>query len=308
MKKPYIYDEQERELIINCPASFRFSANLDYLNRSDNECMYTIRENSVERAVYADGRWVIIRITSMNDQDLIIQFMQEDRLITKAECDDVFAYVAEWFDLFSEIEPFYQLAEADPLLRDPVARFYGLRIMGISNLFEALVWGVLGQQINLTFAYTLKRRFVETFGEKIEVGGTAYWQFPTAQSVSTLDVRDLANLKMTTKKAEYIIGIAQLLASEQLTKQQLMAVETMAEAEQTLTKVRGIGPWTANYVLMRCLRYKEAFPIDDVGFQNAVKLVGGYDGKPNKQTLRMLARPWKGYEAYAVFYLWRCLY
>lgn len=164
--------------------------------------MYLIRENTVERAVYADGRWVIIHVTSLNDIDLVIHLIQEETVVTGAMCEDVFAYVTDWFDLRSELEPFYQLAEADVLLQEPVTRFYGLRIMGIPNLFEALVWGVLGQQINLTFAYTLKRRFVETFGEKIEVGGTAYWQFPTAQSVSTLDVRDLANLKMTTKKKQ----------------------------------------------------------------------------------------------------------
>lgn len=308
MRRTYTYIEEQNQLTIFCPATFRFSINLAYLSRSDNECMYVATEEVVERAVYVDHQWFLIRVFSLNDVDLTVQFIGTNATVSAKALDEVYDFIVDWFDLTFEIELFYEIAKRDRLLKQPAETFYGLRIMGIPDLFEALVWGILGQQINLQFAYTLKRRFVETFGEKMEQDEKTYWLFPTADYVSTLDVEDLTILKTSTKKAEYIIGIAQLLASNQLTKQQLMEVETMAEAEQILTSIRGIGPWTANYVLMRCLRFREAFPIDDVGFHNAVKDVGGYDAKPDKQTLKQLAIPWKGYESYAVFYLWKWLY
>ena len=88
----------------------------------------------------------------------------------------------------------------------------------------------------------------------------------------------------------------------------LLETNDVKEAEKILTKIRGIGPWTANYVLMRCLRFTSAFPIDDVGLHNAVKHVIGSEQKPTKEELLNLSAPWKGWEAYATFYLWRFLY
>jgi DNA-3-methyladenine glycosylase II len=75
-----------------------------------------------------------------------------------------------------------------------------------------------------------------------------------------------------------------------------------------LVNIRGIGPWTANYVLMRCLRFPSAFPIDDVGLQNAIKHPLGRDKKPTKDEIMKFAGNWTNWESYATFYLWRFLY
>ena len=78
------------------------------------------------------------------------------------------------------------------------------------------------------------------------------------------------------------------------------------KAEKLLVRIRGIGPWTANYVLMRCLRFPTAFPIDDVGLHNVIKLLTGSETKPTK--IKEYATTWTNWESYATFYLWRTLY
>jgi len=83
---------------------------------------------------------------------------------------------------------------------------------------------------------------------------------------------------------------------------------SLKKAEQQLTSIRGIGPWTANYVLMRCLRYPDAFPIADVGLRNAIKYITKADRKPTKEEILVYAKDWRGFESYATFYLWRYLY
>jgi DNA-3-methyladenine glycosylase II len=75
-----------------------------------------------------------------------------------------------------------------------------------------------------------------------------------------------------------------------------------------LVRVRGIGPWTAHYVRMRCLRDPRAFPIGDAGLHNAVKARLGLERKPTPQELQALFANWAGWEAYATFYLWHSLY
>ena len=178
------------------------------------------------------------------------------------------------------------------LLQQAVSEFYGLRNIGIPDLFEALCWGILGQQINLTYAYTLKRRFVETFGSSIEWEGQSYWIFPEPEDIAKLTVEDLSSLKMTVKKCEYLIGVAQLIADGSLSKAQVMGTGDFKQAEKMLVKIRGVGPWTANYVLMRCLRFPNAFPIADVGLHNAIKHLTGAEEKPTKEEILKLAAPW----------------
>src|SRR5699024_1206194 len=161
----------------------------------------------------------------------------------------------------------------------------GLRIIGIHDLFEALCWGDIGQQINLAFAYTLKRRFVESFGQATIYQGKKYWLFPDYQKVANLAVEDLAELKMTQRKSEYNIGVAQLMASGALSKEDLLKLGRLQAAEKELVKIRGIGPWTANYVSMRCLRYPDSFPVADVGLMNALKELLEVDKKPTKEEI-----------------------
>lgn len=97
------------------------------------------------------------------------------------------------------------------------------------------------------------------------------------------------------------------MASGELSREKLMEMDFKG-AEKSLMKIRGVGPWTANYVLMRCLRFQTAFPIDDVGLINSIKLLQNMNRKPTKDEIMELSIPWKNWESYATFYLWRVLY
>src|SRR5699024_11134441 len=136
-------------------------------------------------------------------------------------------------------------------------------------------------------------------GEAISYQDNPYWIFPSYQKIATLTPEDMTMIKMTQRKSEYIIGIAQLMASDDLSKEGLLSLRDFDKIEKAMTKIRGIGPWTANYCLMRCLRYPNAFPVADVGLQNAVKFFKEMDRKPTQAELYSLAIPWQGYEAYA---------
>ncbi len=113
---------------------------------------------------------------------------------------------------------------------------------------------------------------------------------------------------MTTRKCEYLIGIAKLITEGKLSKESLLQTQDVKIAEKQLTAIHGIGPWTAHYVLMRCLRFPSAFPIDDVGLHNAIKFITGSQNKPTKNEIKDFAANWTNWESYATFYLWRVLY
>ena len=299
---------QQDHLIIAVPKEFSFKENISYMSRSTNECMFEIRDGKVIKAIPVGNEIPLVEISENPEGNLLIRFIGKSTPSSKSVCDELVHYVRDWFDLDTDLKSYYKMAKNDPLLQRAVSEFYGLRNIGIPDLFEALCWGILGQQINLTYAYTLKRRFVETFGSSIEWEGQSYWIFPEPKVIAKLTVEDLAPLKMTVKKCEYLIGVAQLIADGSLSKKLVLGTGDFKQAEKMLVKIRGIGPWTANYVLMRCLRFPNAFPIADVGLHNAIKHLTGAIEKPTKEAILKLAVPWKDWESYATFYLWRFLY
>ncbi|PFJ05387.1 DNA-3-methyladenine glycosylase [Bacillus cereus] len=295
-------------LTLTVPKEFSFQENLRYLSRSNNECMFHIEDNKIYKVIPVQNVSPLVEISLNAYSNIQIRFLVESYISEKWVHDAVANYVKEWFDLTTDLAPFYKLAKHDPLLQKPIKEFYGLRTLGIPDLFEALSWGIIGQQINLTYAYTLKRRLVEQFGNYVEWNGRKHWIFPSPETIANLHVEDLKKLKMTTRKCEYLIGIARLVTEGQLSKEALLQTQSLKLAEKQLTAIHGIGPWTANYVLMRCLRFPSAFPIDDVGLHNAIKCITGSENKPTKQEIKEFARNWINWESYATFYLWRILY
>jgi len=290
------------------PPGFSFEHTLGYLTRSPNECMFYVEQDSVFKLIETGHHDTVVQISGNPDGSIRIRFVDQANKLQLPERLAAAAYVWDWFDLGADLEPFYELAGRDSLLDGVVRQFRGLRIVGIPDLFEALCWGIIGQQINLPFAYTLKRRFVEAFGQSVDWNERSYWKFPAPQEVAGLNASDLTPLQLTGKKAEYMIGVAGLIAEGRLSKQSLVELGDPQWIEKELTRIRGIGPWTANYVLMRCLRIPSAFPIEDVGLHNAVKHVLGLEAKPTIEQLKQLSAGWGDWKAYATFYLWRTLY
>ncbi|GGG79092.1 DNA-3-methyladenine glycosylase family protein [Paenibacillus radicis (ex Gao et al. 2016)] len=311
----YTVSPDGRELYLPLPEPFSFTQNVSYLARAAGECMHRVVDGRIRKAIPVDGETegdsslsVVVEVFEEQPGRLSVRFLAPEEPPSELVRDAVALYTREWFDLDTDLAPFYHMASKDPLLELPIRTHHGLRTIGIPDLFEALCWGIIGQQINLPFAYTLKRRFVERYGRSLEYNGECYWLFPSPKDIAALPVEELTELKMTTKKSEYLIGVAGLVSSGQLTKEKLLGAGDLKQAEKMLVSIRGIGPWTANYVLMRCLRTPSAFPIDDVGLHNAIKHVLGIDRKPTKEEIVKLSANWTGWQSYATFYLWRLLY
>jgi DNA-3-methyladenine glycosylase II len=300
--------DNQQELILFVPKEFSFAENLKYLSHASNECLFHIKDQRIYKAVPIEQETAIIAISAKDENAITIRFLGDTTPTRKWVRAAVAGYVRDWFDLERDLLPFYDLAKTDPLLRRAIESFPGLRNVGIPDLFEAICWGIIGQQINLTFAYTLKRRLVENFGRHLVCDGEEYWIFPTPQDIAALTVKDMEVLRMTVKKCEYLIGVAQLIVQGKLSKELLLNARDYKKAEKMLVQIRGIGPWTANYVLMRCLRMPAAFPIDDVGLHNAIKYLMGTENKPSKEEILKLSSTWTNWESYATFYLWRFLY
>jgi DNA-3-methyladenine glycosylase II len=285
------------------PREFSYHLNLEFLQRSPRELLHIVEGDHVLKAVKYEQEKILFRLRS-GEQRLILEFLNGEP--SAAGKRFVKNYVTEWFDLETDLKPFYKMASTDKLLHEIVKRFFGYRIIGQPDLFESIVWAVLGQQINLQFAYTLKQRFVEKFGERLFWNNESYYLFPDAKLVANLTDDVLLTLQFSRQKSAYTIGIAQAFASGKVSKEKLKEM-TFTEAKEYLMKIKGIGNWTANYALMKTFRYPNAFPLEDAGIHNAIKNLRKMSRKPTLDEVRRAFRKYKGWEAYATLYLWKSL-
>src|SRR6185436_1204826 len=138
------------------------------------------------------------------------------------------------------------------LLRDRataglVARRRGLRIPLTADPFEALTWAVLGQQVNLAFAFTLRRNLLSLVGAPAPRGMRAH---ATAAEVARLDPADLIRRQLSRSKAQYVVELSRAVAGGELPLDALHGAAA-SRIEETLLARRGVGPWTAAYVMLR---------------------------------------------------------
>ena len=288
---------------IAVPVEFDYEQNLQFLKRSPKEVLHRVEEDGVVKLLQVNGELVLFKVKS-SDKGLTIDFLNTTPSVQIQE--HVKNFVREWFDLETDLIPFYKLAKKDELLKDLVKKHYGYRIIGQPDLFESLVWAVLGQQINLQFAYTLKQRFVENFGERLSWNDKNYFLFPTPQEVMKLGDADLLPLQFSRQKSKYSVNIAEAFASGTISKEKLKGLP-LQEAKEILMNVKGVGNWTANYALMKTFRYPDAFPLEDAGVHNAIKNLKRMKQKPSLAQVKRVFKNYKGWEAYATLYLWKSL-
>ena len=288
---------------IKTPDIFSYELCLSFLKRSPKEVLHRIEGDQVFKALLVEGKPVIFCVEEGIDC-LRVTFPgpRPDASARRL----VATYVREWFDLDTDLRPFYAVAREDALLKSLIKKYRGYRIVGQPDLFESLVWAVLGQQINLGFAYTLKQRFVEQFGTSVSHDGRTYWIFPPPDRVATLKDEDLLPLQFSRQKSKYVRLLGEHFASGLISKEKLRALP-FDEAKQALMKIKGIGNWTANYALMKTFRYPNAFPLEDAGVHNAIKNLKGLKEKPTLDQVKRIFKKYAGWEAYATLYLWKSL-
>ena len=293
----------QQTILLATPPLFSFQECLWFLNRNYDDCLHEVGENAVLKAIATPFGDVLFRVSDQGG------FLRIDVLEgNAAECRDFLeAYVTEWFDMDRELDPFYAYLKRDSRLEYMAEDFSGLRLMGISDMFEALCWSIIGQQINLTFAYKVKRRMVERFGRHIEWDNRVFHIFPDPATLADATVDELRGMQFSEKKAEYLIGVARAFVEGTLSRGQIDALPDFEARQKALTAHKGIGVWTANYVLMKSFRAPEGIPHGDVGLLNALVGHGIIAERSEKGKIEAFFRDYAGWETYVTFYLWRSL-
>ena len=299
------WDDTGTTGFLRLPKEFDFAKCLKFMARSPEEPCHLVNQGSLYKLLKLDQDPILLKIQLRNKNALSIEFLTK-RPIRSIRAK-VAKYIWNWFDMETNLKSFYRMAKDDVVLKHIATSYYGLRMVSIPDLFEAICWAIMGQHINLNFAYILKKRFVESFGERFRIDNRNLYLFPTPELIAKQTVSRFKQLQFTAKKSAYIIEVAKKIKEGALSKKILLEKGSFKSAKKELMRLHGVGKWTAEYVCLRCLKDPAAFPVDDVGLQNAIKRQLSLATKPTVDEIYKFSRPWKNWEAYATFYLWNSL-
>jgi DNA-3-methyladenine glycosylase II len=163
-----------------------------------------------------------------------------------------------------ELAAFYRLAASDRVLAPLVQRFRGVKPPRFPTLFETLVNAIACQQVTLTLGIRLLNRLAEAYGPPVLVPGMPAHAFPQPEDLAVVAPEMLRELGLSRQKARALIELASAVAAKRLDLDRLVSSDDNTTVAQ-LRQLRGVGRWTAEYVLLRGLGRLCIFPGDDVG-------------------------------------------
>ncbi len=200
------------------------------------------------------------------------------------------------------IEEFYKLSKNDINLHLLAKSFTGIRPPRFPTLFEALVNAISCQQVTLDLGILLLNRLSENYGQKFEDTSGIQSAFPQPNDLQYVSEDEIKKLGFSYQKARAIKDLVQsLLFNDTL----FSNLENMTNEEIVvfLSKMRGIGRWSSEYVLLRGLGRLDVFPGDDVGAQNNLMRMFHLGSKPNYEQIRTLTKKWQPYSGLVYFHL-----
>jgi DNA-3-methyladenine glycosylase II len=201
-----------------------------------------------------------------------------------------------------ELEPFYRWAADDTALAELIARCYGMRPPQAPTLFEALVTSISAQQVNLAFATVTRSRLIRRFGQAMGLDGRTFYAFPTPESLANAALQELRDMQFSWRKAEYIVNLARLVVMGELRLEEFPQLTNEAVIER-ITQVKGLGRWTADWLLARGLGRADVIAAGDLGVRKAVGKFYFNGQTPSIEEVRTYAARWGAFQSLTVHYL-----
>ena len=183
-----------------------------------------------------------------------------------------------------------ELSENDIILSRIINKFDDLELISRGDIFFTLIRSIIGQQISVKAASTVWSRFTGKVGEI------------TPKNILSVDFEDLRSCGLTQKKTEYVIGISESWHEYSLFDWNKMDDEEVIEK---LIKLRGVGKWTAEMILIFTLLRPDVFPIGDIGMIRGIEKSYNSGVRMSNEELYALSEKWKPWRTVACCYMWR---
>lgn len=282
-------DEGAFSLKLNYREPFDFSSLLSFLAVRAIPGVETVDDSCYKRTISVGG---------VASNIVVTQHPGEPALLVSIETEDakllfpIMTRIKNLFDLDADPAEVASVLGRDADLEKLLRQSPGQRVPGCWSPFEIAVRAIVGQQVSVKGATTVMGRIAAQYGNRTEFGLC----FPEPENLLSLDT---TTLSMPQKRAQAIKDLSQHVADGDIRFDPGVATERLVEQ---LTAIKGIGPWTAQYIAMRALNDPDAFLDGDLVL---LKVARSYLGIETRQGLLGRAECWRPWRAYAGMHLWR---
>jgi 3-methyladenine DNA glycosylase/8-oxoguanine DNA glycosylase len=226
--------------------------------------------------------------------------------------------LAGFLGLNQPVTGFRRAVKDHPVMGVLARKFPGLRIPQVPSLWEGLCWAIIGQQINLAFAYRLRNRLIALgngVGSKAGDGlndGYALaaldppYPFPSPAQVLAIPEEAWRPAQFSRQKTVYLKELARACEEGRLVEETLRGMPD-EEAREALISIKGLGPWSAAYGLLRALGRVDALPVGDAGLRASLKLHFALEALPSPAEQEALMEDFRPYRGLATYCLWKAL-
>ena len=189
-----------------------------------------------------------------------------------------------------------KVLKKDPKLARIIKVVGKYQITITSNYFESLIEAIITQQLAGAAAKAISKRFRSLYGKR----------FPKPIDVLKTSDPKLRKTGLSGMKVKYIKDLSKNIESKKLKLRSLSKLSDDEIVEQ-LTRVKGIGRWTAEMFLIFSLGRMDVLPVGDLGLKKGVQLLNSSTKLPTSDEIEELAEKWRPYRTVATWYLWKSL-
>ncbi|MFW5884083.1 MAG: DNA-3-methyladenine glycosylase family protein [bacterium] len=188
------------------------------------------------------------------------------------------------------------LARRDPVIARLIREHPGEAVRGSGDPFRTLLNAIVGQQISVAAADGIWARLLEAFPRF------------TPRTIAAAEPARLREVGLSARKAEYAVGVARAFSDGRLDPRRWPAMED-AEIRSELSALRGVGPWTADMMLIFSAHRPDVLPLGDIGLLNAAARLYGWTGDATtaaekRRRLREHAETWQPWRTVGTWYVW----
>lgn len=294
---------EDHELLIEPEAPFRLDLTAWALRRRSHNSIDRWDGSTYQRVVDIDGGPVALSATQKGALGAPgLSVLLSGRPIDQAGKLLARETLNRLLGLSVDLIAFAAIAEQDLLLGPLARRMRGLKPPRFPTVFEALVNGVACQQLSLAVGIHLLNRLTAAHGRPVTRDPTGPRAFPGPEQLARLQPDELKPYGFSSTKARTIVETARAISDGDLDLEALEQLDDAAAIER-LRSLRGIGRWTAEYVLLRGLGRLNIFPGDDVGAHNKLRRFFDVDTPLDYDSVKRLVARWHPYAGMVYFHL-----
>ena len=191
------------------------------------------------------------------------------------------------------------LSDNDPIMKELIESYAPPGFTKHVKYYEELVSGIISQQLSVKAAATIQKRFCELWNRE---------DIPPAKDILEMSDEKIREAGLSWQKISYIKDLALKVEDGTINFESLKDMDN-TQIVTELTKVKGIGVWTAHMFLMFCMNRQDILPVGDLGIRIAVGRLYGLESTATPNDVELIAKKngWSPYESVASWYLWRSL-